>query len=112
MLKTITKETHVCDSCGVETYPHPCLKCGVSYCYACSDKKKMKEYHHAVGVGGSDDGRYCNPCDTALSQARNNPLHNAYRAVEALEKEQANWHSDFRLREKMADEALGRLIKK
>ena len=105
MKKIVQKEVHVCDKCGKETYPDPCLGCGTEVCYECQPKHG-KNYRHSVYFQGSGDGFYCSPCDTKLTEGGTDARHNAYCAVKSLKDELEAWHTDFKRRQEKAEDAL------
>ena len=103
-------ERVICDVCKTkESYPwNACLRCGKDICYDCCELHG-KRYSHGVHSGGSGDGVYCNDCDAALTQAANDPMHNAYRAIAALRNESEGYYADFAKRRKAAEDALQKL---
>ena len=109
MKKTVSVEQIKCDFCGEEAWSG-CLQCGKDICYECR-KTHAKEYSHGVNVGGSGDGTYCNDCDDKLRKT-NDPLHAAYRKIEALKNEANGFYANFKVRQDEAEKALKELQEK
>jgi len=103
MKKTIQKEVQFCDKCGKESaYQTACMKCGMEMCFDCK-QKHGKKYDHAIYFQGSGDGFYCIACDAKLTVTGTDKRHNAYRAIKALKDELEAWHTDFKLRQEVAE---------
>ena len=112
MKTTVTIEQHICDFCKEnDAYKwNACLRCGKDICYDCA-KTEAKEYSHGVYFSGSGDGRYCNECDTILTETRADPLHNAYKVIKTLRAEQEVWYKDFKQRSDAAENRIKELQK-
>ena len=106
MKETVSVEQIKCDFCGEDAW-NGCLHCGKDICYECR-KTHAKEYSHGVYVGGSGDGVYCNDCDNELKRG-NNPLHAAYRKIEALKNEAKGFYAGFKVRSEEAERVLKEL---
>jgi len=112
MKKTILKEVDFCDECGTETwYVNTCLRCSKDYCYDCG-KERVLTYHPSALHGGSGDGHYCRPCDIALCESKDDPLHQAYLAVRALKDEQQRRYAEWDKRRKAAELRVEMLLAK
>lgn len=113
MKQTKNVEKIICDICHTEeSYPwNACLCCGKDICYDCR-ALHGKQYNHEVHSGGTGDGAYCNDCDAKLTQAANDPLHNAYRVIAALRNEAEGFYADFEKRRRAAEEVLKQLQKR
>ncbi len=102
--KTVTMD--ICDICKGDSYKwNECFSCVKNICYKCKDNV-AHEYKHGIYVSGSENGLYCNECDTRLRESNNNRKHKAYRAVESLRREAEGWNRDFDLRCKKVEEEL------
>jgi hypothetical protein len=87
MKKERTVEVNTCDWCGEETYGTKCLRCGKDVCYECKDSEGV-EYPFSLHFSGSSDGWYCNKCNDYLTKKGDDVLHNAYRRISRLRKEE------------------------
>jgi hypothetical protein len=108
MKRQVTVEQEICDICERNQAWHHCLGCGKAICYDCA-KTAAVEYPHAVSFSGSDDGRYCTPCDQRLAKG-GDELHAAYQTIRSLRNEQAGWYASFRDRSEAAEAVVKRLI--
>lgn len=107
MKVTKQKEITCCDFCGDEGTYEKCRACGKDVCYECQ-KTQGVEYPHSVYCSGSGDGFYCHSCD----KSANDQLHKAYRAIQALRRENDGFYADFRNRTKAAEDRLKELLGK
>jgi hypothetical protein len=65
MQKQVMITKRICDFCKKEETYDKCLSCGKDICYKCQ-KTEAKIYQFALNFKGSEDGIYCNDCDTKL----------------------------------------------
>lgn len=111
MKKTINKEVILCDSCDKEAYVDTCLRCGAQHCYDCRKIKGVR-YIHSVYFSGSNDGYYCNECDSILYSIGDNKLHSAYVKIKNLRKESELFYDDFKKRTDEAEITLKQIGEK
>ena len=110
MKKTLPVELNYCDYCVAQhDYLTACMSCGIEHCYECR-KKAGKEYKHSVCCSGSNDGYYCMQCDRKLSLAATDKRFLAYREIESLCAEAAEWGAAFERKRKAAEAAVVALI--
>ena len=108
MKKEVKKIVSVCDDCGRDLFVLACLGCGREYCLNC--RSNMGHAYDPAVHSGSGAGYFCNICD-------NNPpekvkkLHQSYRRIQSLQKEEKEWRKDFAIRCETADEALEMLVR-
>ena len=108
-IKSVTKQERRCDFCGAEAYDfNACLGCGKDICWQCQEKHGVK-YVHGVHFSGSQDGWYCNECDSKL-YAANDPLHAAYSKIAYLRREEKAWYDDFEFRKTKAEKELQSIL--
>ena len=106
MKKIVAVEKIFCDVCGKESHENGnCLNCGKNVCYKC-ELAFAHRYQSNVFRRGCGDGLYCNECDAKLRLYTDNPLYIAYREIEALQKERADWEDDFDKRRKIVEQKL------
>lgn len=115
MKKEIKKEVAFCDAPGcsepANKYAY-CLRCGKEYCPA---HAKDLCVSYAVSARPCDFintriARYCRPCDGALSEAKDDLLHNALTDVRALAEEYKQFMSDYDLKAAASREVVRSLL--
>lgn len=104
----ITKQVTVdiCDFCKKnECYEHSkCALCNKAFCYDCT-KTFIKKYTSGVYRSSGGDLTLCHPCDRALHEKPTEKFL-AFLAIEQLKFELDSWNSNFRLRQKAAEEKI------
>jgi hypothetical protein len=109
-IKIREKEVIFCDFCNQEAAHGLAIKCINCHKHAClnCNKESMTEYSHAVYFSGSDDGHYCNDCDSALTGK--DALHNAYVEIQKLKEERKKLFDNFDNRSKIAEALIKKLL--
>ena len=108
MKKQVVVTKSFCDFCGEEASGHrSCSVCGKEFCYDCVEKEG-KTYRQGVHFS-SVDGLYCFDCDKTARET-GDKLHQAYRTVNALRREEDGFFQDFQDRKEKAEKELKDLL--
>jgi hypothetical protein len=94
----VESELVTCDLCGNKLgRRRGCRVCGQDICTTCIRNKKAKRYdEYVLGDEASESvvGLYCNDCDKLMTGGQD-PIHEAFAAVERLQREHKLWQESF-----------------